>query len=189
MHDGTINRLHRTLRICQKDIRWVKTLQHILLRLGYRAWLYREGMRSVFVVEWRADIREFPAPARQATLSYARGYFDAEGGVPRDPAARFYIQLVQKDLRDLRRLQQMLADAGIMSGRLHNPSRRVDPDYWRFYVSASSHRAFGLNVGSWHPIKRPILFTRLMVGQGPPSMAGRAAGTAGEATPLTRICR
>jgi hypothetical protein len=40
--DGTFNRLHRTLRICQADVRWLRVLQRLLERLGKRSWMYRE---------------------------------------------------------------------------------------------------------------------------------------------------
>ncbi len=29
---------------------------------------------------------------------------------------------------------------GIVTGKIHNPSARIDPHYWRLYVSARSYR-------------------------------------------------
>jgi hypothetical protein len=92
--------------------------------------------------------------------AYARGYFDAEGGVPRSTTSRFYIQLVQKDLDDLTTLRTILLDLGIACGALHNPSVSADPDLWRFYVRTSSHADFIERVGSWHPRKRSLLESR-----------------------------
>jgi hypothetical protein len=92
---------------------------------------------------------------------FARGYFDAEGGVPRKRQDRFYIQLVQKDRDDLERVWRYLDELDIRCGRIHNPSWRVDPGYWRFYVLSGSHEDFIRRVGSWHPRKRPLLEFRL----------------------------
>ena len=98
-------------------------------------------------------------PCEQA--AFVRGYFDAEGGVPRRTGDRFYIQSVQKDLADLEHVRSLLGHLGIRCGRIHNPSARADPDYWRFYVLAASHQDFALYVGSWHPRKRPLVQRRL----------------------------
>jgi hypothetical protein len=92
---------------------------------------------------------------------YVRGYFDAEGGVPRSSGARMYIQFVQKDRADLGTCRELLMQVGVSCGRIHNPSVRVDPDYWRFYVPVGSHTAFVTAVGSWHPRKRRILEVRV----------------------------
>ncbi len=54
--DGTFNRLHRTLRICQADVRWLRVLERLLERLGKRSWTYREGTRNVWVGRTR-DLR------------------------------------------------------------------------------------------------------------------------------------
>jgi intein-encoded DNA endonuclease-like protein len=43
---------------------------------------------------------------------YLRGFFDAEGGIPRN-GKRFYIQLAQKDYEKMTALKKMLSDIGI----------------------------------------------------------------------------
>jgi hypothetical protein len=159
-HDGTFNRQHRTFRICQRERAWPLVLVQVLNQLGQRAWIYEEGSRGVFVVETCFDLAAATIDSEDERRAYARGYFDAEGGIPRDPKARFYIQLVQKDLEDLRELRAILDRMGIACGKLHNPSVRVDPDYWRFFVRASSRRRFAERIGSWHPRKRELLETR-----------------------------
>ncbi len=93
--------------------------------------------------------------------AFVRGYFDAEGGMPRHAEDRFYIQFVQKDRADLARTQTFLESFGIRCGRIHNPSVRVAPEYWRFYVLSVSHVDFVRVVGSWHPRKRALLEARL----------------------------
>ncbi len=162
-HDGTFNETHRTLRISQADIRWLHVLRGLFLKLGSRSWIYREGKRNVWVVETTCLLEESDLSDPRESAAYARGYFDADGGVPRDPEARFYVQLVQKDLPDLERVRMILESLGVRCGRIHNPSIRVDPDYWRFYVLSASHEDFIRRVGSWHPRKRQVLEARMKI--------------------------
>jgi len=46
-----------------------------------------------------------------------------------------------------------MVELGIKCGKPHNPSRRVDPEYWRFFVSSESYSAFAREIGSMHPSK------------------------------------
>jgi hypothetical protein len=159
--DGTFNRSHGTLRIAQADSRWLHILTVLLGRLGKRSRIYREGPRNVWVIEtvwrdgpWGAIVTEGEAAA------FIRGYFDAEGGLPADVGARFYVQFVQKSRADLTYVRDLLSRLGVWCGRIHNPSGRQDPDYWRLYVLAASHGRFIRTVGSWHPRKRILLDER-----------------------------
>jgi len=162
-HDATISRRHRTVRFGQSDERWLEVLKVLIEGLGRRVWTYREGRsRNLWIAETSVDVlAERPTFSTAVErLAYARGYFDAEGGTPHDPSARFYIQFVQKNHADLAELRAILELEGVRCGRLHNPSRLRDPDLWRFYVVASGHRAFSTRVGSWHPRKRSLLEAR-----------------------------
>ncbi|MDR7545150.1 MAG: LAGLIDADG family homing endonuclease [Armatimonadota bacterium] len=162
--DGTFNRLHRTLRIAQADLRWLRVLGDLLGRLGKRSWTYREGARRVWVIEttWRPERSAMVRTIAEAA-AFVRGYFDAEGGVPADSRARFYVQFVQKHHADLAHTHDLLELLGIRCGRVHNPSARRDADYWRFYVLAASHTRFVQAVGSWHPRKRALLDERTVL--------------------------
>ena len=161
--DGTFNRLHKTLRISQADLRWLRVLERLLARLGKRSWTYREGTRSVWVIEttWHPNTRETIHTQGEAA-AFVRGYFDAEGGVPTDSGVRFYIQFVQKDQADLAHTRDLLRLLGVQCGQIHNPSVRRDPNYWRFYVLAASHEKFIQTVGSWHPRRRTLLDERAL---------------------------
>jgi hypothetical protein len=99
----------------------------------------------------------------RAGLCYARGYFDAEGGMPRNADARLYLQYTQKNRSSLATVLEILRSWKIECGRIHNPSHAVDPDYWRFYVRSCSHRRFMRLVGSWHPRKRLQIDTRMKI--------------------------
>jgi LAGLIDADG DNA endonuclease family protein len=160
--DGTFNRLHGTFRFAQAGPAWLGLLRRAIGLLGRKAWIYREGSRNVWVLETKLEIVEpHDYPSRLERLAFVRGYFDAEGGVPRARHARFYVQFAQKDLEDLSRLRDFIEAEGIACGRLHNPSARVDPEYWRFYVAAVSIPLFANAIGSWHPRKRELLEARV----------------------------
>lgn len=142
---------------------WLAVLRSLLKERGQKAWMYREGRtRRFWVLEtsarWLTEQPAFSTPEERR--AYARGYFDAEGGIPRNAAARFYIQFVQKDRADIANLQTILDGEGIACGKLHRPSRVADHPVWRFYVAAASRRDFVSLVGSWHPRKRGLLAAR-----------------------------
>ena len=157
MHDATVSTIHGTVRFGQSDIGWLNGLATLCRTLGQRSWIYREGRtRNMWILEtsarWLAT--EVSLASSEERRAYARGYFDTEGGVPHNPKARFYIQLVQKNALDIGKLKAMLEELGIACGKIHNPSARVDDELWRFYVAARSHRAFVERVSSWHPLRR-----------------------------------
>ena len=95
-------------------------------------------------------------------ICYIKGFFDAEGGIPHTND-RFYIQLVQKNRKKLEFLKRMLFDLGIESGKIHNPSKRVDPNYWRFFIASKSYRLFAQKINSFHPLKSDIFSRRMMI--------------------------
>jgi len=96
LHDGTFSS-NKRFRISQKGTKWLKSLQQLLREIGYNSWIYKEGSnRKVYVLETLADFLDFkfdPLTLKgiQEKASYLRGFFDAEGGIPRDSKARFYI--------------------------------------------------------------------------------------------------
>jgi len=157
LHDGTIR--PRTIRISQREERYVLFLKRLVNRLGSRAWTYREGKgRNLFVVEFSRSVLEGSAILTwENKLDYARGYFDAEGSVPANSAAEPYLYFAQKSRGDLEELRRILEQLRISCGQIHNPSHQVAPDYWRFYVSRKSIPRFATIIGSWHPRKSKIL--------------------------------
>lgn len=161
LHDGT-RRPNGRVRFGQKDIQWLQELQRMLKHIGYRSWLYREGRKRQFhILESVASIfREPFYPARLQTseeqIAYLQGFFDAEGGVPRSLKAPRYIQLVQKNREKITLIKRLLQRCGITTGVPHNPSKRIDPDYWRIFVRRKSIQDFARIVGSRHPRKRAV---------------------------------
>ena len=168
LHDGTFSSNER-FRISQKGKEWLKVLQKLFSKLGYNSWIYKEGLdRKIYVLETLANFLNFQfnpyqLKEKKEKIGYIRGFFDAEGGVPRDSKARFYIQLTQNNKEKLEKLKKLLNDLRIETGKIHNPSEKVDPDYWRMYILANSQKLFVKKIGSWHPRKIRTLRKRMMI--------------------------
>lgn len=166
IHDATLNKGKR-IRFAQKEKGWLGILQRLLKVLGYNSWIYKEGQkRNVYVLEtlcpkpdFHFDPSEFSAKEK---VAYIRGFFDAEGGIPHN-GKRFYIQLVQKNFQKIFLLRRLLENLGIKSGAIHNPSKRIDPNYWRIFVRTESQKKFAEKIGSHHPIKAKIFRERMKI--------------------------
>ncbi len=157
LHDGTARKL--TYRIVQKDREYIEFLLKGILSLGQKAWMYKEGKdRHLYVVEFsKSFLKDVLITSSQDKIDYIRGYFDAEGGISRSPKVRYYIYFAQKNLNDLSEVKRYLEEFGIICGKIHNPSKQADPNYWRFFISIKSYKIFATIIGSWHPIKSHFL--------------------------------
>ncbi len=168
LHDASRNKRTR-IRFVQKDSEWLKVLKDLLSTIGHKSWMYREGKdRDVYALETTAKLLDFTLDPillkeQEERIAYIRGFFDAEGGVPRNLQSKFYIQLVQKDPVKIEKLKAMLLSINISSGLIHNPSALIDPNYWRIFVSTKSHQQFVTTIGSWHPRKYATLRERMMI--------------------------
>jgi intein-encoded DNA endonuclease-like protein len=177
IHDGTLNK-GKKIRISQKGTDWLRLLQRLLKKIGYNSWIYKEGKnRKVYVLETLADFLDFNFdPLRLKTkkekIGYLRGFFDAEGGIPRTAKGKFYIQLVQKDKGKLEKIKKLLEELRIKTGKLHNPNKRIDPNYWRLYVLKESWQRFVRVIGSWHSRKIRALGKRMKIWSTPYSDIG-----------------
>jgi hypothetical protein len=117
LRDGTFNRRHGTWRLSHKNTDWLGLVQLVLERLGARGWIYREGKdRSVWVLETclRSSSGRPISEERHENAAFIRGYFDAEGGIPLNSSARFYIQPAQKNKEDLEDLRRRMLKLGLM---------------------------------------------------------------------------
>lgn len=168
IHDGTFNKKHKTFRITQANQKQLVSIKNCLVKLGYKSWIYKEGKdRKVYALETTAKIFKSKFNPVKCTeeekISYTRGYFDAEGGIPKNFSARFYIQIAQKNKKELTELKKILEELNIHCGKIHIPSAKVDPEYYRFYILKRSHKDFAEIVGSWHPRKSKILKLRVKI--------------------------
>ena len=157
LHDGTVRKT--TYRIVQKDKEYIEFLAKGIRNLDQKAWMYQEGKtRQLYVVEFsKSFLKNFIIESVQNKVDYIRGYFDAEGGISRNPKVRYYIYFAQKNRKDLEQLKIFLEEIGIKCGVISNPSKDVDPNYWRFFIRAQSYQKFAHVIGSWHPVKSYFL--------------------------------
>jgi len=163
-HDGTFNQKHKTFRITQANKDWLKFLKKCFSKIGYRSWIYKEGKnRKVYALETKAIPKLPKLSIKAEKISYVRGYFDAEGGIPRKIDQWFYIQISQKSRTELLQIKEILEDLGIRCGKVHIPSVKIDPNYYRFFVSRKSHQDFARIIGSWHPRKKKIFKLRMKI--------------------------
>jgi hypothetical protein len=157
LHDATERKT--TFRIATKSYYFAKEIVRGIHILGYKAWFYREGRsRCLWIVEFsKSHLERTKIISRQNRIDYLRGYFDAEGGIAKNSKVRYYLYFSQKNKRELVEIKRLLEHLGISCGRLHNPSKRIDPDYWRFYIRAKSYDNFAKLIGSLHFEKRKYL--------------------------------
>lgn len=157
LHDATVRKT--TYRIATKSKQFAEILKVGIKSLGRSAWIYKEGKhRDLWIVEFtKSLLNGVTVISKRDKISYIRGFFDAEGGIAKSKRVRFYLYFCQKDKKVLCKIKDYLTDFGIKSGKIHNPSKRVDPNYWRFYISANSYKKFSKLISSNHPDKYSIL--------------------------------
>jgi intein-encoded DNA endonuclease-like protein len=167
--DATYSKIHKTHRISQGNREWLERIKNLLLDIGDKSWIYKEGKsRNVYVLETtskRLSMNFDPILLQSDAekIAYIRGYFDAEGGVSHDERVRFYLQFAEKNKSRLEKVKNLLEQLGIECGKVHCPSVKEDPDYWRFYIKAKSYDKFINIVGSWHPRKQKIFSNRMKI--------------------------
>jgi intein-encoded DNA endonuclease-like protein len=167
LHDATFSQ-NKRFRFSQKGTEWLKVLKVMLKKIGYNSWVYQEGKnRTVYVLETLAPFLDFKFNPLKFTsktekINYLKGFFDAEGGLPKNNK-KFYIQLAQSDKNKLRQIKKILNGLKIETGTIHNPSKKINPDYWRMYVLKTSHRKFAKVIGSKHHRKIKIFRKRMMI--------------------------
>jgi intein-encoded DNA endonuclease-like protein len=165
-HDASLNKGNR-IRFVQKEKEWLETLQSFLKKINCNSWIYKEGKeRNLFALETLCKEIDFVFNPSNLCIKeksfYVKGFFDADGGIPRN-GKRFYIQFAQKSYEKIEWIKNILKELGINCGRIHNPSKDVNPNYWRIFVRIESHKKFAKVVGSLHPIKSAILVVRMVI--------------------------
>lgn len=153
LHDATERKT--TFRIATKSHVFAKIIAEGIHKLGRSAWIYREGKtRNLWIIEFsKSLLKKTKLISRQNKIDYIRGYFDAEGGIAKNSKVAYYLYFCQKDKTEIEKIKKYLEQIGISCGKVHNPSKRVDPDYWRFFIRAKSYNDFSRIIGSTHPDK------------------------------------
>ena len=157
IHDASVRKT--TYRVATKNQTFAEILKQGIIDLGRTAWIYKEGKsRNLWIVEFsKSLLNRMKIISREEKLDFVRGFFDAEGGIAKSSKVRFYLYFCQKNKIILKEIKRHLVSFGIESGVIHNPSKRVDPNYWRFFIRAKSYKKFAKVVSSSHPEKLPIL--------------------------------
>lgn len=153
LHDSTQRKT--TYRVASKSFKFCQYLVKVIEKLGAKAWIYREGKnRDLWIVEFsKSLLKGVEIKSKQDKINYVRGYFDTEGGISRSSKVRYYLYFCQKNLADLMQVKNYLEELGLFCGVIHNPSRKVDPNYWRFFIRTKSYLDFAKIIGSNHPEK------------------------------------
>lgn len=157
LHDATERKT--TFRVATKSKEFADFIKTQINYLGGGAWIYKEGKdRNLWIVEFsKSFLKNVSVKTKQDRIEYIRGYFDTEGGISKSSKVRYYLYFCQKDKSDLIQVRNYLEELNIRCGIIHNPSRMVDPNYWRFFVSVKSYEDFAKIVGSNHPDKKIYL--------------------------------
>ncbi len=157
LHDATIR--NTTYRIATKSRNFADYLAREIQKFGVRAWIYKKGKyRDLWIVEFsKTLLQNMSIQSLRDKIEYVRGYFDAEGGIAKNTHVRYYLYFAQKNKTDLLQVKRYLEECGIDCRVMHNPSKRIDPNYWRFFVKAKSYADFAKIIYSDHPEKRQYL--------------------------------
>lgn len=157
LHDATVRKT--TFRVATKSKKFADFIKSQIALLGGRAWIYREGKtRNLWIVEFsKSFLNEVSIETELDKINYIRGYFDTEGGISMSPKVRYYLYFCQKNKSDLIQAKNYLEELNISCGVIHNPSRMIDPNYWRFFISVKSYEEFARKIGSDHPDKQVYL--------------------------------
>ena len=161
LHDATVRKI--TYRIGAKDLSYAIFLKKGLIALGHKAWIYKEGKnRNYYIVEFvKSVLDQTTLNSIKDKVDYIRGYFDTDGGIARSEKVRYYIYFAQKNKADLVNVKDYLNQLGIDCGIIHNPSKKIDANYFRFFVRANSYQKFAEIIGSWHPVKSKFLRVKI----------------------------
>ena len=88
---------------------------------------------------------------------YIRGFFDAEGGIPRRPlGSKLYISFTQRNYESLSFIKEKLeSEWSIKSGKLRISD--VKSHSWRFTITGKrAIKSFITEIGTFHPYKRGV---------------------------------
>ncbi len=141
LHDGTEREY--TYRISQKNEELIEKIVEMVEDLGFDAWTYEEGDRGVYVVEFsKKAVDGLQIRVLEEKREYVRGYFDAEGGVPQNTDARFYIYSAQKNKADLEEVKSFVetlrSKREIFTAPAGNPDRTTGVSTSRSRVTTGS---------------------------------------------------
>jgi len=143
----------------QKNREWLENIEKVIEKNLGNAWIFKQRNINVLETKFRPLLEKIDSDklSKNEKLEYVAGFFDAEGGIPKNPGKvpsstpHLYIQFVQKDPEPLKKVIKILEDSGIECGKLHEYGRKKK--CWRFFVKANSRLKFVKTIKSRHPEK------------------------------------
>ncbi len=183
LRDGTVIIRHGydyEVRLAQKSYEWLEFIDGIFKRnFGKGGVIYDEKrgasrlyyvlrifdkklveeLVELFNIKTPQTMWETPHLIKNASIElvihYVRGFFDAEGGLPRDPAhaKQYYISFDQANLEALTFIRDKLIQLGYRPTRITKTG-----GVWQFRLTRRRDIArFRNEIGSWHPEKKKRL--------------------------------
>ena len=171
------------IKIAQKNRKWLEILQKIISKkFGYegkitkhRGNYYILRITRKTVVEKIIELAEITTPQSrwntpviikkqplEIQKEYVKGFFDAEGGLPKNPKKWKYISFDQKIKEPLEFVRSILLKLGFKPTNL-----TLTSNVWQFRLTRKNDIInFTLQIGSLHPdkIKKLHLLTKLLRG-------------------------
>ncbi len=160
LHDGYVytgKRKGKVAVITQKNRLWLERLKDILKQLESNSWIFQQRQIHVLETKFPELLKPIDVGSLdlQSSLAYVAGFFDAEGGIPRNPKDSLYIQFVQKKRVKLDEIVSILEKSNIRCGKIHQYDKKSK--CWRFFVKRESHLKFIQTINSKHPEKQERL--------------------------------
>jgi intein-encoded DNA endonuclease-like protein len=161
------------IKIAQKETAWLRLLQKLFEKnFGVKGNItkHRDGyeilrMNGRNFVKTVIDLSEIKTPqdtwntpkiiksqSLEIKINYLRGFFDAEGGLPRDPknAKQKYISFSQKNRESIEFLRNILIECNFKPTNITFCGK-----VWEFRLTRKKNLSdFCKNIGSWHGDKK-----------------------------------
>ena len=158
IHDGYIytgKSKGKVAVFTQKNKSWLENIKGIIEKNNGKAWIFPQ--RNIHILETKFchlfEPRKLSSDKER--IEYLSGFFDAEGGIPKKLQARFYVQFVQKNKKELQEVANILNEFGVECGKLHQYDKKSK--CWRFFVKTNSWLKFIELIKSKHPEKQARL--------------------------------
>lgn len=179
LRDGCLTN-QKTIKFKQKNKEWLsETLIPLFFEIFNRKIknnIYNEKKQSVVwclafkdkkIWNELKEAVERPPKTNEEVLYYIMGFWDTDGGCPREPSPnkKIYIKFTQKDKNSLDQLREMIESFEIKCGKTRVSEIGKNGTIWRFSITNRDGMYKFCNIiGSFHPEKgqRLIMIKKLL---------------------------
>ena len=113
----------------QKNREWLENIKKIIEENQGKAWIFKQRNINVLETKFKPLLEKINIEklSQKEKLEYVAGFFDAEGGIPRNPenTPYLYIQFVQKNAETLKRIIKILEDSSIEMIKSRHPEKII----------------------------------------------------------------